>query len=45
MVDVLLVGFPPLQDAHGMYLDEAKVIVDVECERLLPGWTPRRLGE
>ncbi|XKL59511.1 hypothetical protein PGB90_000527 [Kerria lacca] len=27
-----------------MILDEKIILVDFECERLLPGWVPRRLG-
>ncbi len=27
-----------------MFLDDSKIVVDYECERLLPGWTPRRFG-
>lgn len=39
------------QDAHAavhradrMAIDDRNVFVDFECERLLPGWIPRRLG-
>ncbi len=28
-----------------MFLDGAQLVVDYECERLLPGWVPRRLGQ
>lgn len=28
-----------------MFLDESKITVDYECERLLSGWSPRRFGE
>ena len=28
-----------------MFLDGAQLVVDRECERVLPGWVPRRLGE
>lgn len=28
-----------------MFLDGAQLVVDYECERALPGWVPRRLGE
>ncbi len=28
-----------------MFLDGAQLVVDYECERILPGWIPRRLGE
>lgn len=28
-----------------MFLDGAQIIVDYECERILPGWIPRRFGE
>ena len=27
-----------------MYIDNSQVFVDMECERTLPGWKPRRLG-
>ena len=27
-----------------MYLDGTQIFVDLECERTLPGWVPRRLG-
>lgn len=27
-----------------MYIDNTQVFVDMECERTLPGWKPRRLG-
>ncbi len=28
-----------------MFLDGSQLVVDYECERILPGWVPRRLGE
>lgn len=27
-----------------MKLDDATLLVDFECQRVLPGWVPRRLG-
>ena len=27
-----------------MYIDNSQVFVDMECERTLRGWKPRRLG-
>ena len=32
------------QHAHGLVLDGAKLLVDWERGRLMPGWLPRRLG-
>lgn len=32
------------KNGHNMLLGNQKVLVDYECERLLPGWIPRRLG-
>lgn len=29
---------------HKMKLDDALLLVDFECEHLLPNWIPRRLG-
>lgn len=31
--------------ADGLFIDGNKIFVDHECERLLPGWIPRRLGK
>ena len=28
-----------------MFLDGAQLLVECECERILPGWAPRRLGK
>ncbi|XP_026470840.1 U11/U12 small nuclear ribonucleoprotein 35 kDa protein-like isoform X2 [Ctenocephalides felis] len=30
--------------ADGMIIDKEKIFVDMECERTLKGWKPRRLG-
>lgn len=30
---------------HRTFLDGRELFVDMECERLLPGWIPRRLGK
>ncbi|CAH1399640.1 unnamed protein product [Nezara viridula] len=32
------------RNGHRTFLDGKELFVDMECERLLPGWIPRRLG-
>ena len=32
------------QASNKMYIDNSQIFVDMECERILPGWKPRRLG-
>jgi len=32
------------RDASGLELDNKQLLVELECERTLPGWVPRRLG-
>jgi len=32
------------REAAGMELDNKQLLVELECERTLPGWVPRRLG-
>lgn len=32
------------RNGHNILLGNQKILVDYECERLLPGWIPRRLG-
>lgn len=32
------------RSGNRIIIDDRKVLVDFECERLLPGWVPRRLG-
>lgn len=29
---------------YGMVIDGRQIAIDLECQRLLPGWVPRRLG-
>ena len=41
----IVVSLYSMQDSHRMFLDGAQLVVDYECERVLPGWIPRRLGE
>lgn len=31
-------------ELHHTIIDDKEILVDGECERLLPGWIPRRLG-
>jgi len=32
------------QASNKMYIDNSQIFVDMECERTLHGWKPRRLG-
>lgn len=32
------------READGLELDDKKLLIELECERTLPGWVPRRLG-
>lgn len=33
-----------LRESKDLVIDDSKIVTDVECERTLPGWIPRRFG-
>lgn len=37
-------AFLAYRKANRTFIDGSEILVDFECERLLPGWVPRRLG-
>lgn len=38
-------AYAAVKKGDKMELDDKVIFVDYECERLLPGWIPRRLGK
>lgn len=37
-------AYKAIRDANKMVVDDKEILVDMECERTLAGWIPRRLG-